>query len=149
MIVSASRRTDLAACYPEWLYRRLREGYALVPHPRDSRRLSRVSLSPEAVDCLVLWTKNPEPFLPYLDEVEQRYPFYFQFTLTPYGRDMEPGLPSKERLSFAPFPGVSVLTVSIGAMIPSCWMRGTRPLIILTGLRRCAAVCTNTPDAVS
>ncbi len=99
MIVSASRRTDLAACYPEWLCRRLREGYALVPHPRDSRRLSRVSLSPEAVDCLVLWTKNPEPFLPYLDEVEQRYPFYFQFTLTPYGRDMEPGLPSKERLA--------------------------------------------------
>lgn len=26
------------------------------------------------------------------------YPFYFQFTLTPYGTDIEPGLPPKKKL---------------------------------------------------
>ena len=81
MIVSASRRTDLPAFYTPWLLRRLGEGEVLVPSPRHPHRLSRIPLTPDVVDCLVFWTKNPTPLLPHLRELEQSgYSFYFQIT---------------------------------------------------------------------
>ena len=49
MILSASRRTDIPAFYPQWLMNRLREGYVLLQNPY-SKRISRLSLSPETVD---------------------------------------------------------------------------------------------------
>ena len=99
MIVSASRRTDIPALYSDWLMNRLDEGFVLIPNPRNPNRLSRVALSPETVDCFVFWTKNPAPMLDRLDRFDAfGFPYYFQFTLTPYGRDIEPGLPDKNEL---------------------------------------------------
>lgn len=99
MIISVSRRTDIPALYAPWLMNRLREGYVLVPHPRNSKRLSRVRLSPEVVDCFVFWSKNPSPLMEHLGELEAwGVSFYFTFTLTPYGHELEPGLPPKEKL---------------------------------------------------
>lgn len=95
MILSASRRTDIPACYSEWFFNRLREGFVLVRNPFNPRRISRVSLLPESVDGIVFWTKNPLPMLDRLSELE-RFPYYVQFTLTPYGRDAEPRLPDKK-----------------------------------------------------
>lgn len=97
MIISASRRTDIPARFSQWLFNRLKEGWALVRNPMNPRQVSRVDLSPGAVDGLVLWTKNPLPMLDRLDRLSE-YPYYFQFTLTPYGRDIEPGLPDKAEL---------------------------------------------------
>ena len=99
MIVSASRRTDIPALYSDWLMNRLDEGFVLIPNPRNPNRLSRVALSPETVDCFVFWTKNPAPMLDRLDRFDAfGFPYYFQFTLTPYGRDIEPGLPDQNEL---------------------------------------------------
>lgn len=99
MILSASRRTDIPAFYSEWLLNCLRGGYVLVPNPRRPSRYSRMELNPQVVDCIVFWTKNPAPMLPRLHEIAALgYPFYFQFTLTPYGRDMERNLPPKDVL---------------------------------------------------
>lgn len=99
MIISASRRTDIPAHYSEWFCNRLNEGYVLIPNPRNSNRLSRVELSPDKVDCIVFWTKNPAPMLSRLDRIEKMgYPFYFQFTLTPYDKSVERNLPSKHEL---------------------------------------------------
>jgi DNA repair photolyase len=97
MIISASRRTDLPAFYATWLLKRLEEGYCLVPNPLNPKQVSRVSLSPEDVDAIVFWTKNPAPLLPALPALAS-YAYYFQFTLTPYGRNIEPGLPPKREL---------------------------------------------------
>jgi hypothetical protein len=94
MIVSASRRTDIPAYYSEWLLNRLREGYACVRNPFNPTQVARVSLAPDAVDGIVLWTKNPAPMLPRLGLLKP-YPFYFQFTLTAYGNDVERNVPSK------------------------------------------------------
>ena len=63
MILSASRRTDIPAFYGDWLMNRLRAGFLLVRNPRNLRQVSRIDLSPENVDCIVFWTKNPAPFL--------------------------------------------------------------------------------------
>lgn len=97
MIISASRRTDIPALYPEWLVNRLLAGEVLVPNPYNRKKVSRIQLSPEVVDCLVFWTKNPEPMLPYLKMIDMLdYRYYFQMTITDYEEDVEPGLPSTE-----------------------------------------------------
>ena len=95
MIFSASRRTDIPTYYSEWLCNRLEAGNVCVRH--DARRVTRYVFSREAVDCLVLWTKN-------------RCLCWIgwgccvaglvcsNFTLTGYGRDVEPGLPDKLEL---------------------------------------------------
>ena len=98
MIVSASRRTDIPAYYSDWFFNRISEGFVLVRNPRDFHRVSRISLSPEVVDCIVFWSKNPRPMLGRLDRLKD-YPFYFQFTLTPYAYDIEPGLPDKSKIA--------------------------------------------------
>lgn len=99
MIISASRRTDIPCYYSQWFINRLREGYALVPNPRNNHRYSKVLLTPDTIDCIVFWTKNPIPMLSRLKEIEDMgYPYIFQFTLTPYDTSIEAGLPPKERL---------------------------------------------------
>lgn len=74
-------------------------------------QISQVNLSTELVDGIVFWTKNPAPMGTRLDELE-RYPYYFQFTLTPYGEDVEPYLPSKRKVII---PGFMELSRKIGS----------------------------------
>jgi len=101
MIISASRRTDIPAFYGEWLLNRLREGSVLVRNPFNPRQVSRVSLDPGVVDCLVFWTKNPAPLLSRLAEIERLgHPFNFQYTLTACDRSLEQHLPARsERIA--------------------------------------------------
>ncbi|HBG76356.1 DUF1848 domain-containing protein [Eubacteriales bacterium mix99] len=94
MIVSASRRTDIPAYYSDWFYNRIREGYVLVRNPMNFHQISRIRLAPDVVDGIVFWTKNPVPMLDRLAELRD-YMYCFQFTITPYGRDIEPNLPDK------------------------------------------------------
>ena len=58
-----------------------------------------VPLGRDAVDAFVFWTKDPLPLMPWLDELDRRgHAYYFQFTLTPYGREIEPGLRDKAQI---------------------------------------------------
>jgi len=99
MIISASRRTDIPAFYAEWLFRRLRAGYADTVNPFRPSQVTRVDLTPEHVDGLVLWSKNPAPLLPFLPKLTAcGFPFYLQFTVTPYEAALEPGVPPKSRV---------------------------------------------------
>ncbi len=96
MILSASRRTDIPCYYAKWLLNRLRTGYVLTRNPMNPAQVTRVPLSPEVVDCIVFWTKDAKNLLPYLDELDRMgYMYYFQFTLTPYGRGLEKNLRDK------------------------------------------------------
>lgn len=106
MIISASRRTDIPAYYAEWFCNRLKEGYVLVRNPMNTHQISRVSLSPEVIDGIVLWTKNPAPMLKRLKQLE-RYNYYFQFTLTAYGPDIEKNVPSKNHVIIPAFQTLS------------------------------------------
>lgn len=96
MILSISRRTDIPHHYTPWLLHRLREGYALVRNPMNPKQVSRLTLSPETIDGMVFWSKYPEPLRAHLSALRP-YPFYFQFTLTGYGQDLEPAVPDKDR----------------------------------------------------
>ena len=97
MIISASRRTDIPAYYSEWFWNRLREGYVLVRNPMNPHRVSRIALSSDVVDGIVFWTKNPIPMMDKLDALRD-YPYYIQFTLTPYEKDVECALPPKREV---------------------------------------------------
>ena len=94
MILSVSRRTDIPNYYSDWFFNRIKEGYLYVKNPMNPHQISSIELSPETVDCIVFWTKNPADMLNRLDEL-QDYKYYFQYTLTGYGRDIEPNLPNK------------------------------------------------------
>lgn len=95
MIISASRRTDIPNYYFDWFFNRIKEGYVLVRNPMNAHQISRIRLTPDVVDGIVFWTKNPISMLHRLDELSD-YMYYFQFTITPYGKDVEPNLPSKD-----------------------------------------------------
>ena len=94
MILSASRRTDIPAFFPDWFMNRLRDGYVLVRNPMNYHQVSKIELSPAVLDCIVFWTKNPRPILRHLAEIGETYPFYFQYTLNAYGKDVEQNLPN-------------------------------------------------------
>lgn len=106
MILSVSRRTDIPSYYADWFYNRIREGFACVRNPFSPRQISRIPISPEAVDCIVFWTKNPAPMLSRLGELAD-YHYYFQFTLTGYGRDAEPGISDKRKVMIPVFQELS------------------------------------------
>lgn len=95
MILSVSRRTDIPACFPEWFLNRMREGYLCVRNPMNHHQVSKILINPQTVDCIVFWTKNAGPLLPDLDMVSE-YPYYFQYTVTGYGKDVEPNVPDKK-----------------------------------------------------
>ena len=94
MILSVSRRTDIPNYYSEWFMNRLREGFLYVRNPMNPHQISRIELSPQVVECIVFWTKNPANMMERLEQL-QNYTYYFQFTLTGYGKDIESNLPDK------------------------------------------------------
>ena len=90
MIISASRRTDIPAFHAEWMMERIREGFAYVRNPFNARQVSRVSLTREDAEAIVFWTKDSSNMLHHLAELDERgYRYLFQYTLTPYGPEIE------------------------------------------------------------
>lgn len=97
MILSVSRRTDIPRFYMDWFLNRLEAGFVLVRNPMNHQQVSRVALTADTIDCIAFWSKNPAPMLDRLPLLEP-YPYFIQFTLNPYGREIESGLPEKARL---------------------------------------------------
>lgn len=94
MIISASRRTDIPAFYSKWFMNRIRAGYCTAINPFNYKQVAYVSLKPEDVDVIVFWTKNPEPLMKHLAELDNRgFRYYFQYTLTGYPKTLEPHIP--------------------------------------------------------
>jgi hypothetical protein len=94
VIISASRRTDIAAFYGSWFMNRIRAGFCTVPNPMKPRQVSRISLLPADVDAIVFWTRNPRPLFPHLAELDRRgFRYYFQVSLLGYPRAIDPKSP--------------------------------------------------------
>ncbi len=94
MIINTGQRTDIPAFFPEWLSNRIREGIVCVRNPYNPVQVSRYVINPEVVDVIGFCTKNPAPFFPYMDIVREYGQFWY-VTITPYGKDIEPGVPDK------------------------------------------------------
>lgn len=102
MIVSASRRTDIPALFSEWFFNRVGKGFVLLKNPYNPLQVGRVTLTPDLVDGFVFWTKNVAPMLPRLPELDA-FKYYFQFTITPYGKDVEKNIPDKKEIIIPAF----------------------------------------------
>lgn len=82
IIISASRSTDIPAFYAKWFINRLKKGYCVWYNPFNQKPMY-ISFAKTRV--VVFWTKNPEPIIPYLRELDQRrIHYYFQVTLNDY-----------------------------------------------------------------
>lgn len=97
MILNTGSRTDIPAYFSNWFYNRIQEKYVLVRNPYYPSQVTRYQLNPEVVDTLVFCTKNPEPMLARLRELQDFQSFWF-VTITPYGKDIEPFVPDKEKV---------------------------------------------------
>ena len=95
MILSVSRRTDIPAFFSDWFYNRIEKGFVYVRNPMNIHQISRIAISSDFVDCIVFWTKNPIYFSEKLYLLE-KYCFYFQYTITGYGKNLEPNVPLLE-----------------------------------------------------
>jgi len=80
MIISASRRTDIPSYYSDWFYNRITEGFVYVRNPMNYHQISQISLTPDVVDGIVFWTKNPTPMIDRLGELE-KYIYYNAYRL--------------------------------------------------------------------
>lgn len=94
MIINTGGRTDTVQYYTEWLLRRFSEGYVLSRNPLFPNKVTRYELTPDNVDCIVFCSKNYKPILPRLQEITERFNTYFHYTITAYGKDIEPGVPA-------------------------------------------------------
>ena len=94
MILNTGGRTDTVQYYTEWLLNRFAEGYVLARNPLFPNKVNRYELTPDKVDCVVFCSKNYKPILPRLHEITDHFNTYFHYTITAYGKDIEPGVPS-------------------------------------------------------
>ena len=92
VIISASRSTDIPAFYAKWFFNRLAKGYCIWYNPFN-KKPTYVSFS--RCKVIVFWTKNPEPIIPFLPELDKRgIHYYFQVTLNDYEQEgFEPCVP--------------------------------------------------------
>lgn len=82
VIISASRSTDIPAFYAKWFINRLKAGYCVWYNPFNQKPMF---ISFAKTKVVVFWTKNPEPLIPYLSELDKRgIHYYFQVTLNDY-----------------------------------------------------------------
>lgn len=92
-IISCSRRTDIPAFYYDWLQEVLKKGEIEKRNVKFPDVVYRYDLNPEAVKCIVLWSKN-------FDNVAKNpgvlkdYNLIFNYTITGYSIALEPNVPT-------------------------------------------------------
>ena len=94
MIINTGSRTDTVQYYTEWLLKRFEEGYVYSRNPMYPEKVTKYILSPDVVDCVIFCSKNYRPILPYIETITDKYNTYFFYTITAYGKDVEPNVPS-------------------------------------------------------
>ena len=97
MILNTDGRTDTVQYYTKWLLKRIEEGYVLSRNPLFPDKVTRYELTPDTVDCMVFCSKDYGPILPYIEDIAGRFHTYFHYSITAYGKDVEPGVPSIEQ----------------------------------------------------
>jgi hypothetical protein len=97
-IISASRRTDIPQFYADWFSERRKAGFAEYRTVFGGGKNGRfhVSLKPEDVLGYLFWTKFAGPFHEQLNALRlDGVPYVFQYTITGYGKEIQPGIPER------------------------------------------------------
>lgn len=94
MIINTGSRTDTVQYYSDWLLKKFKEGFVYSRNPLFPNIVTRYELNPNILDCVVFCSKNYEPILDRLTEITDKFNTYFHYTITAYGRDIEPNVPT-------------------------------------------------------
>ena len=97
-IISASRRTDIPHYFTAWFNERRKAGFAEYRTVFGGGRNGKfnVSLKNEDVLGYLFWTKFAGPFHEQLESLRaDGIPYVFQYTLTGYGKEIQPGIPDR------------------------------------------------------
>ncbi len=97
MIINTGSRTDTVQYYTQWLLKRFEEGFVYSRNPIFPNKVIRYELNPEVVDCIIFCSKNYEPILPYIKTITAKFNTYFHYTITAYGKDIEPNVPDIDK----------------------------------------------------
>lgn len=97
MIINTGGRTDTVNYYSDWLLNRFGEGYVYSRNPLFPNHITKYTLHPSMVDCVVFCSKNYLPVLPDLHRITDRFNVFCHYTITAYGKDMEPNVPDIDR----------------------------------------------------
>lgn len=94
MIINTGGRSDIVQYYSKWLLQRFNEGYVLSRNPLFTNKVTRYELTNDKVDCVIFCSKNYQPILARLNEITDHFNTYFYYTITAYGKDIEPKVPT-------------------------------------------------------
>jgi hypothetical protein len=122
-IISASRRTDIPRYFARFFNERRRAGCVGFRNAFGGK--GSASLREEDVLGYLFWTRFARPFADNLGTLrDQGVPHVFQYTITGYGRDLEPHTPSAARAV------EDFLAVSSRLPDPACIQWRYDPLIV-------------------
>lgn len=89
-IVSASRRTDIPKFYYNEFQNLLKQEKIVNINPYNNKEYT-ISLKHEDVNAIVMWSKDYSNFINNVGVLDE-YNLYFQYTITKYGKDLEPNV---------------------------------------------------------
>lgn len=94
MILAIDYRTDIPAFYSDWILNRFQEGFLYTRNPAYPKKIHKIILDKEHIESIIWTSKNYHPILTRLSEITNNFPSLFHYTITGYGKDIEPGVPS-------------------------------------------------------
>ena len=97
MILSIDFRTDIPAFYSEWLLNRFKEGYVYFRNPAYPSTIHKIILDKQHIEGIIWCSKDYLPILHELHNITDKFPSIFHYTITGYGKDIEPGVPDLEQ----------------------------------------------------
>lgn len=97
MILNTGSRTDTIQYYTKWLLKRFDEGFVYSRNPMFQNKVTRYELNPEVLDCVIFCSKNYEPILGDITKITDKFNTYFHYTITAYGKDIEPNVPTIDK----------------------------------------------------
>ena len=97
MILSIDFRTDIPAFYSEWLINRFNEGFVMFRNPASPNIVHKIILDNKHIEGIMWCSKDYLPILHDLKNITDKFPSIFHYTITGYGKDIEPGVPNLEQ----------------------------------------------------
>ena len=97
MILSIDFRTDIPAFYSEWLINRFNEGYVYFRNPAYPQTIHKIILDKQHIEGIMWCSKDYLPILHDLKSITDKFPSIFHYTITGYGKDIEPNVPNLEQ----------------------------------------------------
>ena len=87
-------RTDIIQYYSQWLENRFNEGFLYTRNPAYPTKVHKILLDHDHIDAIMFTSKNFEPGLELIKKLDKEYHCLYHYTITGYGKDIEPGVPS-------------------------------------------------------